>query len=430
MTKMENEKLILDKTEIVNNIINFKNDTEIQRLQSLYFSKSFSEILAVSRREISHSSFIAWFLDNKENHLLSFFSIQKFIEIVILRSSEEIEMKYSSIFNSILTDNYSIKGLNIEKEKSLAKFGRLDIYAEISITINEKDYRIKLIIENKVESKENNDQTINYYKYFESIKKENDINLYVYLTATPTLNLLNISEPECSCKHFTQINYQFLVDYLFEPALNQNISERTKFIILEYLQSLSQPSLDENIKQKQGIIMALGKEEKELLSNFWKKNEKLILSAMYAISIDESQDEEVRETTNKALNALSSSNRDYSTISIFYNDEPYELNFKKSDIGFYTVKLLNDKNLINENVFNFLRTDKSCNFQLIRTKQEVNTETENKKYRVNNTPELIYNDEKYFVARNWGKMNGFDNTEKLIKKITEKFPEIKYTRTE
>ena len=322
MTKMENEKLILDKTEIVNNIINFKNDTEIQRLQSLYFSKSFSEILAVSRREISHSSFIAWFLDNKENHLLSFFSIQKFIEIVILRSSEEIEMKYSSIFNSILTDNYSIKGLNIEKEKSLAKFGRLDIYAEISITINEKDYRIKLIIENKVESKENNDQTINYYKYFESIKKENDINLYVYLTATPTLNLLNISEPECSCKHFTQINYQFLVDYLFEPALNQNISERTKFIILEYLQSLSQPSLDENIKQKQGIIMALGKEEKELLSNFWKKNEKLILSAMYAISIDESQDEEVRETTNKALNALSSSNRDYSTISIFYNDEP------------------------------------------------------------------------------------------------------------
>ncbi|QYS90473.1 hypothetical protein JJC04_10215 [Flavobacterium covae] len=51
-----------------------------------------------------------------------------------------------------------------------------------------------------------------------------------------------------------------------------------------------------------------------------------------------------------------------------------------------------------------------------------------KKYRVNGNPELIYEGEKYFVARNWGKVNGLDNTEKLIKKITEKFPNISYKR--
>ncbi|HMI78016.1 MAG TPA: DUF262 domain-containing protein, partial [Ferruginibacter sp.] len=126
----------------------------------------------------------------------------------------------------------------------------------------------------------------------------------------------------------------------------------------------------------------------------------------------------------------SNTNRDYSTISLFFGEEPFESNFKKSDIGYFTVKLLNEKGLINENIFDFLREDKSCNFQLIRKRQEVNTETELKKYRINNAPELIYKGEKYWVARNWGKVNGIDNTEKLIEKIMSRFPEIKYHRNE
>lgn len=428
---MEENNILSEKLEIRNSIINFKNDVDVQKLQSLYFSKSFSEILSISRREISHSSFIAWLLDNKENHLLSFFPIQKFLEIIIVRSSTELEKKHPAFFNSVLTDNYSIKSVIIEKEKGLGKFGRLDIYAEVLLVINNTEQKIKLIIENKVESKENNDQTNGYYQYFNEGKKENEINFYIYLTAIPTLELNQLNEPECSCKNFTQINYQDLVDYLLEPALNQNISDKTKFILKEYLQSLSQPSLeDETIKQKQGLIMALGKEEKELLSNFWKKNEKLIMSAMYAISTDDTQDEEVRETTNKALNALTSSNRDYSTISLYFDENLIVSNFRKSDIGFYTVKLLDEKGLIDENIFNLLREDKSCNFQLIRTKGEVNTETELKKYRVNGKPELIYKGERYYVARNWGKVNGFDNTERLIEKITEKFPNVKYKRND
>jgi hypothetical protein len=428
---MDENNMLTKKIEIRNSIINFKNDIDVQKLQSLYFSKSFSEILSISRREISHSSFLAWLLDNRENHLLSFFSIQKFLEIIIVRCSTEFEKKYPAFYNSILIDNYSIKSVVIKKEKALGRAGRLDIYAEVLLIIENKEQKVNLIIENKVESKENNDQTNVYYQYFEKNNKVDEINLYVYLTAIPTLELNQLNEPECSCKYFTQINYQDLVDYLLEPALNQNISDRTKFIIKEYLQSLSQPSLDdETTNQKQGLIMALGKEEKELLSNFWKKNEKLIMSAMYAISTDDTQDEEVRETTNKALNALTSTNRDYSTISLYFDENLFVANFRKSDIGFFTVKLLDEKGLIDENVFNFLREDKSCNFQLIRTKQEINTDTELKKYRVNGKPELIYEGERYYVARNWGKVNGFDNTEKLIEKVTEKFPNIKYKRND
>jgi hypothetical protein len=142
------------------------------------------------------------------------------------------------------------------------------------------------------------------------------------------------------------------------------------------------------------------------------------------------QVEEVKETTNKAMNELSSGNRDHSTISLYFEENPFALNFKKSDIGFFTVKLLDEKGMIDKNVFDFLREDKSCGFQLIRKRSEINTETEFKKYRVNSIAELIYKGEEYWIARNWGKVNGIDNTEIFIEKITTRFPKIKFNRND
>jgi len=52
---MDEKKILTEKLEIQDSIIRFENDIDIQKLQSLYFSKSFSEILSISRRENSHS---------------------------------------------------------------------------------------------------------------------------------------------------------------------------------------------------------------------------------------------------------------------------------------------------------------------------------------------------------------------------------------
>ena len=60
---------------------------------------------------------------------------------------------------------------------------------------------------------------------------------------------------------------------------NQKSQKKTKFIIKEYLQTLSQPTLDKDVEQyKQGLIMALGSDERNLLTKFWNKNQKLILA--------------------------------------------------------------------------------------------------------------------------------------------------------
>ena len=88
-----------------------------------------------------------------------------------------------------------------------------------------------------------------------------------------------------------------------------------------------------------------------------------------------------------------------------------------------TVLVLERNKLINNEVFEFLRADKSCSFLLLKTKDEM-TETEIKysKYRVNREPELIYNGIGYYVARNWG----VNNVPRFIEKMTQKFERLVY----
>lgn len=69
-----------------------------------------------------------------------------------------------------------------------------------------------------------------YFDYYESVKKKEDINLYVFLTPISSLDLLELEEPECSCKDYIQVNYQSVVDFLLEPTIQRNITDKTKFI--------------------------------------------------------------------------------------------------------------------------------------------------------------------------------------------------------
>ena len=416
-----NDNFTID--QIRDEIIKFKNDPDFQKLENFYYSKSFSEILGVSRREISHSGFLAWLLGNLESHNLGEFPIKKFLDIILKFSNDKLKSKHSDLFNSFVTEDYLIERLFIKPEYAIKNVGRLDIYIDLTLLIKGKTKNIKLVIENKVECRENNDQTNSYFNFFNPKENEDNIIIYVYLTPISTLELIELTEPECSCKEFIQINYQSIVDYLIEPALNQNISSRTQNILTEYLKSLSQPSIDEEADgHKQELIMALGNEERKLLSSFWDKNQKLILASLYAISSDPEQEKDTRDSIREALDNLSS-DKDRSTYNIKYNGSVFKRKFKKSDIGLHTINLLNEKGLIDQNSINYLKEDKSCSFLLIKKKEDfTETEIKYRKYKTNDEPELIFNGEEFYVARNWG----IGNIHKLINKFTDKFPGLEY----
>jgi len=409
--------------QIRDEIIKFKNDPDFQKLENFYYSKSFSEILGVSRREISHSGFLAWLLGNLESHNLGEFPIKKFLDIILKFSNDKLKTKHSDLFNSFVTEDYLIERLFIKSEYAIKNVGRLDIYIELTLLIAGKTENIKLVIENKVESRENNDQTNSYFNFFNPTENDDNIVIYVYLTPISTLELIELTEPECNCKRFIQINYQSIVDYLIEPALNQNISTRTQNILTEYLRSLSQPSIDEEADgHKQELIMALGNEERKLLSSFWEKNQKLILASLYAISSDPEQEKDTRDSIREALDSLAS-DKDRSTYNIKYDGAAFKRNFKKSDIGLQTINLLNAKGLIDQNIINYLKEDKSCSFLLLKKKKDfTETEIKYRKYKTNDAPELIFNGEEFYVARNWG----IGNIHKLINKFTDKFPGLEY----
>ncbi len=410
--------------EIRREIRAFNNDENVQRLEHYYHSKSLPEILGASRKELAHSSFLAWILNDKESHQLGPFPLIKFLEMLVLQNEGKWHCVNKQLFDTIIISDFEVSEVLVETEKMIQGVGRLDVYVETQISYSNQSHQLRLIIENKVGAKETKDQTSRYFKYFESIRKEGEFNFYVYLTPMSSLDLAELSEPECSCKNYIQTNYQALVDYLLEPILKRDITPKTRFIIRDYLLALSQPTFDQNAEgYKQGLIMALGTEERELLTKFWDKNQKLILAALYAISSDPEKEKDVRDSATLALSDLSGTGRDRSLLSISYNGQVEAKQIRKSDIGYSTVSILEKHNLINEEVFNWLRKDKTSSFQLLKSLEEM-TETEKKyrKYRYNGDPELLYQGTNYFVARNWG----VNNIEKFINKITKKFTEFEF----
>jgi|TARA_R110000765_G_scaffold334281_1_gene424693 hypothetical protein len=152
---------------------------------------------------------------------------------------------------------------------------------------------------------------------------------------------------------------------------------------------------------------------------------KLVLSAEQIIPLPEAEGYqiEVRQKKREARVSRGDS-KDRSLYSIFYSDEVFECNFRKSDIGFNTVKLLENKGLIDEQVFSLLRDDTSCSFKLLKLQDEMTeTETRYTKYRYRQDPEIIYEGKGYYIARNWG----VSNTPKFIAKMESLFPSLKYS---
>lgn len=412
--------------ELRNEIIQFNNDVNVQKLANLYNSKSYSEIIGVSRKELAHSNFIGWLLAENESHALNQLPIQKFLELLVIHAKEVQLKNNKELFDAIIVSDYELSNVEVQTEIGIGNMGRVDILIKSKIAYSGELRDLTIVIENKVGTLEHSDQTTKYFNYFNLNRTSKEIVLYVYLTPISGLELSELKEPECSCKEFIQINYQALADYLLDPIIRKDIPITTKAIITEYLQSLSQPTLDrEEDEYKQGLIMALGTDERSLLTKFWEKNQKLILAALYAISSDPEQEEETRASATSAIDKLANSGKDRSLYSISFNGVLEAEKIKKSDIGFSTVSILEKYNLINDSIIKFLRMDRTSNFQLLKKLEEV-TENEKKygKYRVNADPELFYNGIGYFVARNWGK----NNTERFTNKMSEKFKGLEYQK--
>ena len=87
-----------------------------------------------------------------------------------------------------------------------------------------------------------------------------------------------------------------------------------------------------------------------------KLNDQLILNADQIIPLPEAESYQIEIRQKRREERVSrSKKKDRSLFSISYHDEIYREHFKKSDIGYFTVRLLKEKDRIDKSVFDFLR---------------------------------------------------------------------------
>lgn len=381
------------KKEIIDDIIAFNNDVDVQRLKEIYYSQTLPEIFAVSRRELTHSSFLAWLFATSSNHGLGTAPLVQLLELYVLKSREQKKKCIiDKVSNAIIARDFHISECTSVTEEAVVTAnarGRADIVLTSEIHFpNLSLNKLKIVIENKVYSDEHDNQTQTYFDYYESKKEKQEKVLYIYLTP-PT------SIADADCPEFIHITYQDLLEHVFEPLRRRiDISQRTQFILNEYISSLSIPAdvmENKNVTHIQTSILAIGMEEKELLQAFWDKNNRLIIAALTAISNDD--DNETKDDAKKLLQNLSQ--RDFSKYMVNGNG-PYCKNRTVEAVVKLYLEKNNDttidelKNIFPDNLRRTFGVIRSCHDEIKDITRYFEAEHPKTK-------------EKFFICNQWGR---------------------------
>jgi len=221
----------MENSGIMKHINSLIMDREFLELKSLQSKSNLFEIVAASHTEMWHSAFLKWVLDPNSSLGLGTFPLKRFLFMV--RYEGLLHEEGHPILKLDLSIIEDMKALRLEQlvfdteytEEGL-KGKRFDIHGVNDI--------LRVTIENKINSRESEDQTMNYEKYLESTSQNVDYDIRVFLSPdesrVPT------------AKSFIQLSYQQFCDSLLRPCLNHpELSQENQFLIIQYLNNLRKP---------------------------------------------------------------------------------------------------------------------------------------------------------------------------------------------
>ena len=290
----------LTEQDIKDLIIEFNLDESINDLKRYYSTPTTWEIINQSRKETSHTQFLAWFFGNKDfNADPNAGPIKKLIVLLLKWANKQVNAAFDKeLANSIYSQSLSILSYDVSAESPIFiepyKEGYIDILVKCVAKVNNKVKNINIAIENKIGAPEtikpfNKTKLYQTEAYHQYITKEykDDINLFVFLKPTDR-DLENVKQAECKCDKYIQINYQELLDNIIQPVCDQkDISVENKYRLKDYIKTLGKPAETDEDTNKNIIIMAMNQKERELLTIFFKNNEDLIRAAINALGDEE-----------------------------------------------------------------------------------------------------------------------------------------------
>lgn len=310
----------------------YNKNSVTHKLRDKFLTPSFFDIIQKDRSETVHSNFLKWIFELQcSNGITGFNIISALLRAVWERA--EIEAKKSllpiDLAKAVYGDSTALRindKSNIIREYPCpgvtcnGSSGFVDIVISGFFSADKKTKPFKIIIENKVDSKEHDLQTWKYYTYFEgkciegetpkgvNISKkqyespDEEVRIYVFLTPD-----FDPSKSECKCPYYIKINYQDIMDHCILPLLQSSqLDARTRLFLEEYARALSIPYINNN---KSGI-MCLTKDDIELLKEFWEANQTLIEMSIAALAQTSPEDEDVLKV-QKALEVMSRSRKKY-----------------------------------------------------------------------------------------------------------------------
>ena len=163
------------------------------------------EVLNISHLEIKHSDVLAYLFNNKESHNLKDTFLKEFIY--------EVEAASNIDLNLTLDDSYSIK-----REYAIPK-GFVDL-----LLISYR-HRTIIVIENKIQSKERDNQLKKYKEHFKD-KGAGYKLVFIYLT---------MNDEKASDDEYISVNYTTVIKSLERVLRYKNYSEKIEYFLEDYL---------------------------------------------------------------------------------------------------------------------------------------------------------------------------------------------------
>ena len=232
-------------------------------------------ITKMSRRELMHSNFIAWALDPSSSHALGLFPLYQLVRSIGSVQGNADNASATKISPALLykfyDDNFIVDA-TIEREAPVP-VGKNTRYIDLLIEITTSEKILPIIIENKVDANETDDQTLAYHHWSET-EAYPDRSIYfdpIYIYLYPEYK----SKKQKSDKYI-RMTYQELVDYILDPSLAKCNDIVAINNYKQYLQALSF-QLD---NEKGGQTMAISSEEKQILKEFVNENRDLLCAVL------------------------------------------------------------------------------------------------------------------------------------------------------
>ena len=166
------------------------------------------EVLNISHLEIKHSDVLAYLFNNKESHNLKDAFLKEFIY--------EVEAASNIDLNLTLDDSYTIK-----REYAIPK-GFVDL-----LLISYR-HRTIIVIENKIQSKERDNQLKKYKEHFKD-KGAGYKLVFIYLT---------MNDEKASDDEYISVNYTTVIKSLERVLRYKNYSEKIEYFLEDYLEVL------------------------------------------------------------------------------------------------------------------------------------------------------------------------------------------------